>query len=62
MKKKTKHQVPISDYKVSECITAIEKDVDYSKIMNDVNDPKSRFLQQAFKFEQEMLNCKIQIL
>ena len=58
MKKKTKHQVPISNNKVSECVTAIEKDIDYSKVMNNANDPKSRFLQQAFKFEQDMLNCK----
>ncbi len=54
MKKKTKHQVPISNNKVSKCVTAIEKDIDYSKVMNDANDPKSRFLQQAFKFEQDM--------
>ena len=58
MKKKTKHQVPITNNKVSECVTAIEKDIDYSKVMNNANDPKSRFLQQAFKFEQDMLNCK----
>jgi hypothetical protein len=58
MKTKKKHQVPKSNNKVSECVTSIEKDLDYSKVMNDANHPKSTFLQQAFKFEQDMLNCK----
>ena len=58
MKRKTIHQVSKSNNKVSECVTANENDVDYSKIMNNANHPMSTFLQQAFKFEQDMLNCK----